>query len=60
MNCKKKCFQTRKEAKKEMKDLNHWREKKLTNIYWCDTCSAFHLTSMDKNKSREYTRKNNA
>ena len=31
----------------------------ITNIYWCDDCSGYHLTSMDKKESRNLTRKLN-
>lgn len=31
----------------------------VTNIYWCDDCSGYHLTSMDKQSSRNLTRKLN-
>lgn len=28
----------------------------ITNIYWCDDCSGYHLTSMNKQQSRNLTR----
>jgi hypothetical protein len=59
--CSKKCFQTKKEAKRFLKEANKKKllAKELTNAYWCDGCMAFHVTSQDKESSREYTRKLN-
>lgn len=56
--CLKNCYDTRKEAKKRMKELNkaHHFEGKLNNIYYCEQCSSYHLTSMPKQKSRDWTR----
>jgi hypothetical protein len=31
----------------------------VTNIYWCDDCSGYHLTTMDKKESRDITRRIN-
>jgi hypothetical protein len=31
----------------------------ITNIYWCDDCSGYHLTTMNKDRSRKLTRKLN-
>lgn len=59
--CNKKCHLTRKAAKAAMKHLNHDSklQKKIQNVYYCKQCSNWHLTSIDKNKSRKLTRKNN-
>jgi hypothetical protein len=61
-SCNKKCFATRKEAKKFLKEANKVKRlaKELTNVYWCEGCNSFHVTSQDKERSREYTRKLNS
>lgn len=54
--CPKKTYFTRKEAKKDMKEKNlHGMD--LTNAYYCGECSGYHLTSMDKKKSRKMNKK---
>jgi hypothetical protein len=50
--CLKKCFYRKSEAKKFMKTQNRRWDFGYTNIYWCDKCFAFHLTTMDKQASR--------
>lgn len=48
------------EAKRAKKNINKsFSKAKITNIYWCDPCAAYHLTSMPKEKSRNITRHNN-
>jgi hypothetical protein len=47
MDCPKKCFKTRKEAKKVCKKF-----KSLTYAYYCKTCSAWHTTSMPVERRR--------
>lgn len=49
------------DAKRAKKNINTTRFSavKITNIYWCEPCSGYHLTSMSKSESREITRKNN-
>lgn len=56
MTCGKKRYRTRKEAKKALKDINHTNalDKKLTDVYYCNDCIGFHITSMKKKKSRQY------
>jgi hypothetical protein len=56
--CKKKCYVSKKEAKKALKAINKKKrfENKMTNSYFCIPCNAFHLTSMPKESSRNYTR----
>lgn len=56
--CFKNCYDTRKEAKKKMKELNksHHFDKQITNIYFCEPCSKYHLTTMAKQSSRDWTR----
>ena len=58
MSCDKHVFVTRKGAKEYKRNINTWAEKKMTNIYWCDKCSGYHLTTMDKKQSRNITFKN--
>lgn len=52
MGCGKKCFMTRKEAKKERKKLNTSKRLSLTYEYFCETCSHWHTTSMTKEEFR--------
>jgi hypothetical protein len=48
------------DAKAAKRQINKsYSDKKITNIYWCEDCSAYHLTSMPKKKSRKITRLNN-
>jgi hypothetical protein len=54
--CQKKCFKTRKAAKEFMKKLNTYKKAGLTDVYKCDECLSWHLTSMNKKDSRKYTR----
>jgi len=58
--CGKIRFVTRELAKAHLKEQNHIGRnrlsKKLTNIYYCDGCSAWHTTSMKKEKSREISK----
>lgn len=56
--CLKKPYTTRSEAKKAMKLLNksHNLKNNLTNIYFCEKCSQYHLTTLPKQASRDFTR----
>jgi hypothetical protein len=48
------------DAKRAKKTINKSSTtSKVTNIYWCDDCSAYHLTTMDKRKSRQITKRIN-
>jgi hypothetical protein len=59
LSCVKKCFSSRQEAKKKVRELNRSGTlgKELTDVYYCNQCSAWHMTSMKKKKSRHLTRK---
>ena len=59
--CFKKSFRTRQLAKNRMKELNKTAhsDKKLNAVYYCEECQGYHFTSMEKERSREYTRKLN-
>lgn len=51
MYCKKKCFSTRREAKKRLKLVNKKiKDFDLKNVYYCNTCCAWHLSSMGTQK----------
>lgn len=54
--CKKVCYKSRKEAKAKIKDLNHNKGFSLTDVYYCEDCSYWHVTHMKKSDSRKYTR----
>lgn len=56
--CLKKCYTSRKEAKQELKTINHNHlgTRQLTTVYYCDICSAWHTTSMKKRDSRNLGR----
>lgn len=58
--CNKRCHLTRQDAKNEKRMLNRnaGHKKEITNVYYCDICKSWHLTSMDKNKSRNINRNN--
>lgn len=58
MNCGKRAYPTRKDAKKAMKDLNHtaFQQTKLTDVYFCKECLCWHTTSMPKKDSRKLKR----
>jgi hypothetical protein len=55
--CGKVCYTSRKEAKEIIKRVNHRGKFKVTNAYFCDQCDHWHVTSMEKDKSREIGRK---
>jgi len=59
--CIKKPHLTRKDAKASMKYQNtiHHFENKLNNVYYCEICSCWHITSMSKKKSRNINHKKN-
>lgn len=56
MSCGKKGYITRSEAKKNKKRLVKLGHT-ITNIYYCEDCSYYHLTSMNKQQSRNITKK---
>lgn len=59
--CGKMIFPSKAEAKKFMKEANKIDKIGFTNAYWCEACSAWHLTTQPKKRSRFFTRKlNNA
>ena len=54
--CSKACHKSKKEAKIAMRVLNKtpkYTKKRLTGVYYCTICSAWHTTSIDKTISRE-------
>lgn len=57
MGCGKKSYPTKTIAKQAKKKLNKKYKEKATNEYYCDICSGYHLTTMDKQESREMTRR---
>jgi len=59
MGCGKKVYKNRKSAKKAKKMLNKNYKEQATNEYYCEECSSWHLTTMDKKRSRIITRRNN-
>ncbi len=56
IRCVKKRYSTRKEAKKELKKIirKSKKDKKPTDVYYCDDCQQWHLTSMIKTLHRKY------
>lgn len=54
MTCGKVTYTSRRQAKEAMKKMNHTNicQKKLTDVYFCDECQHWHLTSMGKRQSR--------
>jgi hypothetical protein len=56
--CYKKVHATRALAKRAMRLINTSGKlaRKITNVYYCDTCSGYHLTSLKKKKSRYFNR----
>lgn len=54
--CSKQCYISRKEAKKSMKNINKTKHHGLTNSYFCEECQSWHLTSIGKQRSRDWTR----
>jgi hypothetical protein len=55
--CFKVCYQSRKQAKKALKEQNTTKKRfNLTDVYWCDKCRSYHLTSMGKQRSRDLKR----
>jgi hypothetical protein len=55
--CGKRTYEKRKHAKRAMKAMNRKHGHTLENIYFCDRCNGYHLTTMDKADSRKMTRK---
>lgn len=57
MGCGKRGYFSRKEAKKAMRYYNtQFKDTPLTDVYYCDECSYYHLTSMPKQQARDYRR----
>lgn len=54
--CMKTCYRSRKDAKRVMKYLNRTKHHEMTDAYYCEKCQAYHLTSMPKQKSRDFSR----
>lgn len=55
--CFKKCYQTNREAKKYLKLMNTTKPHLgLTATYFCSQCQCYHVTSMNKKRSRNFTR----
>lgn len=58
MNCQKRCYQSRAEAKRALKRINQLNgDNNLKDVYWCEECQHWHLTSMTKKDSRNFTRR---
>jgi hypothetical protein len=60
--CHKQIYASRHDAKKSMAMLNRkfknrGKKDKLNDVYFCDECQAWHITSMNKEQSRNITRK---
>lgn len=59
MDCSKKRYLTRSIAKEALKRANKESRSlysKLTNVYQCDECGYWHMTSIPKKKSRAISR----
>lgn len=54
--CFKKCFETKADAKKYLKEKNKTIHMGFTNVYFCDQCKSYHLTTMKKEQSRNLGR----
>jgi len=54
--CDKKNYISRSVAKKKMKLLNKKNilDKKIKDVYFCNVCRSWHLTSMNKKKARNF------
>ena len=56
-----KCFKVRynnrQEAKKARKQINRIDVFDLQDVYYCDECQGYHLTTMNKTDSRNLNRK---
>jgi len=57
--CFKVRFHSRKAAKHRMKEINLKPDMHIDDVYFCKECDSWHLTSMDKKRSRDYTKKLN-
>lgn len=55
--CAKKCYIKKKEAKAAMKSLKREKKFDLQTIYFCNECTCWHTTSMDKQQSRNITKR---
>jgi hypothetical protein len=60
MGCDKQSYFTRAEAKKARKKINQLGtvRESLKTIYRCEWCHAYHLSSIEKTKSRKFKRLN--
>lgn len=56
MTCPKIRYHTRQDAKNARRLLNKKFHLGLTNIYYCESCAAYHLTTQTKKKGRNITR----
>lgn len=54
--CGKKCYTTRKIAKTTLKKMTK-RGRNEQEVYYCEGCDAYHLTSQNKVKARKRRRK---
>lgn len=56
ITCNKRCYTSRVIGRKALKAWNKHNKNKMTNVYHCDICDSYHLTSLDKQKSRSFSR----
>lgn len=54
--CYKVCYNTRQDAKNDRRILKK-AGRPLTSVYWCETCSAYHLTSQPKSDRKRLRKK---
>ena len=55
--CHKVDYRSRKSAKAAMKRLNREEKYSLNHVYFCDICSSWHVTSMDRKTSERINKK---
>lgn len=55
--CRKVCYASKKAAKAAMKQINRTQKFSLDHVYFCDICSHWHVTSMDRDRAKEWSRK---
>ena len=48
--CFKKPYISRKVAKSEMKRMNHNYKFEAKDVYFCEECTAYHITTMEREK----------
>lgn len=58
-HCNKRCYGSRKLAKAALKEINMREGFALADVYFCDICSNWHTTSVDKKRCRKFSRKGN-